>query len=325
MKTPARHVLAVCGMVTASLLVASSATAQSSTRASSRTFRNDTAFAVNQNGVIDITVTNGNLIVRGSDRSTAELRADSRNFNVRSSGVSVALSVGNDGDRRNDRGSDRRRGDDDDIELLVPRAVRLVIHCATGDVSVSDVTGDVEVHGRSGDIHTRALGGRAILETLTGDIRVTDGVGDLRVTTVSGDLTANGIRGAIDILSTSGSVVLLGDRIVRAQIEAVSGDISFDGAIGPNARVQLTTHSGDVSLRIPESSGGVLEVSSFSGSISGGAMTLMPSSGRNSRSRIGDGGTKQFEFGGGGNSRITVSTFSGDVTLRRAARRGSEE
>ena len=312
-------------------LVGISVHAQSSSRAGDTI---DTLFNVARNGVIDITLRSGTLVVRGSERSTAELRANGSDYRLRSSGVSVTLAVAESFNRFTGARSLSRRSDEPDIALLVPRGVRLVINGTSTDVHVSDVAGDVEVHLRSGDVRLEALGGRVIVETISGDVSVVGGVGDLRVTTVSGDLVARSVRGSADVHTTSGTVLLGVDRATQVQVDAVSGDIEFDGSLADDARLRFTTHSGDIVLRLPDSVGGQLDVSTFNGEISGGAMTLMPSfETGDGRRKTGDGrvrtaredrSTRRYEFGSGGSARITVSTYNGDVALRLGARRRIE-
>ncbi len=276
--------------------------------------RADTSFAIARSGVIDITLRSGRLLVRGSDRADAELRANGTNYELKSSGVGVTLTT------PDGRRSTSNRDREERLELIVPRGVRLVISARSANVDVRDVSGDVEIHAVSGDIVLHAIGGRAIVETLSGDLEITDGVGDLRATTMSGDVSAYGIRGTTEVHTTSGSVALGIPRANRVQVESVSGDIKFDGMPSDAANFQLTTHSGDVTLRMPDGAHGVLDVSTFSGEITtNSAMTL--TSGGAARSGRRERSGQHFEFGGGGATLISISTFNGDIRLEHGARR----
>ena len=321
MTRPSVWLVAAACAVTTSPLALSRLAAQST-----QTTAPDTTFQVARDAVIDITVRTGRLVVRGEDRGAAELRTNGARYELRSSKVGVTLGVREASDqRRGNRQGANRRSDDADIELIVPRAVRLVIHGTSSDVSVANVSGDVEVSIVSGDVETRALGGRAIIETMTGDVRMTEGVGDVRVTTASGDVSAAGVRGSIEVAATSGSVTLSGERLGRVEVELVSGDIDVTGALADDARLQLATHSGDVILRLPESAAGQLDVTTYSGSVRGGTMTMMPPVARSFNGEPRDSGARRYEFGGGGNARIIVSTFSGDLSILRGARPRRDE
>jgi hypothetical protein len=282
----------------------------------------DTSFAVSRNGVIDISMRSGRLVVRGSDRATAELRSNGNDYQVRSGGVGVVLAVNESTRGRNERSFSGRRSDRGDVTLDVPRGTKVIVHGMTVDVDVADVAGDVEVQVYTGDVTFRALSGRAIATTVAGDVDAMDMSGDLRLSTVSGDISVRASRGAVELNTTSGDADISIDRISRLQFNSVTGDLVLAGALADDARLQVTTHSGDVTMRLPAGAAGQLEVSTFSGEVSGGTMTLMP--GSLDGGRRGERGGSRYEFGGGGSARIAVSTFNGDITLIRGAGRGRE-
>lgn len=281
----------------------------------------DTSFAVAANSVIDIAVQSGSIVIKGTESAVADLRTNGHAYQLRSSGVSVSLAVTSGATSRG-RGTAGQRSVPD-IELSVPRGVRLVLRGTSGDVRVSDVYGDVEIQLLSGDIVASALGGRAILGAVSGNIRVT-GVGDLRVTTVGGDVVATQVRGAVEIGTTGGDIALSSAVLSRLKVNTVSGDVRVDGAMSNDGTMQITTHSGDVVLQLDDAAAGVLEVSTFRGSVQGSPLTLMPNINRSFTGRQADANVRRYEFGGGGSARITVTTFGGDIVLRRGAQRDNE-
>jgi DUF4097 and DUF4098 domain-containing protein YvlB len=99
-------------------------------------------------------------------------------------------------------------------------------------------------------------------------------------------------------------------KIVRAK--TTSGEVVYDGTIDAAGRYELTSHSGDVKLRVPRDASAQLTVSTWNGSIdSDFPITLKPGEHGISVSR-----SKRyvFEIGGGG-ARISAETFSGDITI----------
>ncbi|MBV9291370.1 MAG: DUF4097 family beta strand repeat protein [Frankiales bacterium] len=111
-------------------------------------------------------------------------------------------------------------------------AGRVSVRCVSGDVVLDEVTGAVEVESVSGDVEGRALDGRLSLKT------------------VSGGLTLVGATGR------------------RVQAHSVSGDMALD--LLPDAApvdVDVTTVSGDVTVRMPGDAGAQVEVSSTSGDL----------------------------------------------------------
>ena len=296
----------------------------------------DTSFSVPRNAVIDITVRTGRLVVRGTDRTTAELRSDDESYTLRVSAVGIAIGVNDDrgssrsrsrnGSQNNNQNRSRngsRYSDESRLELTVPRGVRLVIAAGSADVDVQDIVGDVEVHALSGDVTMRGIGGRSIVETMSGDLHLTEGGNDARVTTMSGNITLRGVKGDAEVHTTSGNVIMSMVSAVHIKAESVSGDISFDGEVTDNAQLQLQTHAGDVTVRIPESARGVVDVSTFSGEFSSNRpLTTTGSDSPNRARRTRD--AQRYEFGRGGNVRVSISTFNGDIRFDRGARRSPD-
>ncbi len=277
----------------------------------------DSSFAVARNAVVDITVRTGRLVVRGSSATTGAIRGRSGDYQLRTTGVGVTLEASEHMRSSSSSRSGSRRSDAT-LELDLPRNVRLVVSTASADVDVSGIDGDVEIRTTSGDIGLDDIGGRLTLETLSGDIRLSGRSGPARVTTMSGDITLRGVRDDVNVHTTSGDVMLGMDRAARVDVESISGSITFDGSTTDDARLQLTTHSGDVTLRLPESARGSIDVSTFNGDMTAsGSVTLMPSSLTSSRS---DRAVRRYEIGGGGSTRFTISTFNGDIRVVRGNR-----
>ncbi len=277
----------------------------------------DSSFAVASNAVVDITVRTGRLVVHGGSAATGAIRGRRDGYQLRTTGVGVTLEASeNSWSNRSSRTASRRT--DATLELDLPRNVRLVISTASADVDVSGIDGDVEIRTTSGDIGLDDIGGRLTLETLSGNIRLGGRSGPARVTTMSGDITLRGVRDDVNVHTTSGDVVLGMDRAARVDVESISGDITFDGNTTDDARLQFTTHSGDVTLRLPESARGSIELSTFNGDMTAsGSLTLMPTSLTSSRS---DRAARRYAIGGGGSTRFTISTFNGDVRVVRGNR-----
>jgi DUF4097 and DUF4098 domain-containing protein YvlB len=127
---------------------------------------------------------------------------------------------------------------------------------------------------------------------------------------VKGDVEATSVSGDIDLRNVIA-------RYVRAK--STSGDVTYDGIVDATGRYEMGSHSGSVYLTVPQNTGALLTVSTYTGTIdSDFPITLMP----------GDHGlstTKRFTFSiGKGDARISAESFSGDITLRSKGRRPTE-
>lgn len=156
----------------------------------------------------------------------------------------------------------RNRGgrDDDwddvsiDMQVRLPRGMRVSAGSVSGDVSVTGAEGDVRVSSVSGDVEAlrlRATGVRAT--SVSGDVRVSidalTGDGGLHFTSVSGDVVADlpkNLNADVSMRTVSGSLdtefpLTLNGRMRRSTMEA---------RIGQGGReLNVTTVSGDVTLR----------------------------------------------------------------------------
>ncbi len=285
----------------------------------------DTTVRLSTAAVVDVTVRTGRLVVRGVDGSNGTVRTTSTDYQLRSAGVALVVAP-RDGDRRDGERRDTNRDDrrSREVELELPRGVRLVISTLSADVEVYDITGNVEVRSTSGSLQFSGLGGRLIAETISGDVQTSGNTSLARITTVSGDMRVREARGEVELHTTSGDASVSGERITRFSAESMSGDVQFDGLFDSGARVQVSTHSGEVTVRVPDGVRGQLGLSTVTGELTAaGPLTLMP--GEAGNSRRGRNG-RRFEFGpGAGGSGVAglqmdITTFSGDVRLVRAPR-----
>jgi DUF4097 and DUF4098 domain-containing protein YvlB len=159
----------------------------------------------------------------------------------------------------------------------------------------------VDLGSLSGDITARGLSGNIDISAVSGDITVSDVKGDIEVTSVSADIDLRNIVA----------------RYVRAK--TTSGDVTYDGTIDSTGRYELGSHSGSVYLVIPQTTGALLTVSTYTGSIeSDFPITLKPG-------EHGIGTSKRFTFEiGKGDARISADSFSGDITIRTKGRRPTD-
>jgi DUF4097 and DUF4098 domain-containing protein YvlB len=282
------------------------------TRATSRSdysSRLDTTFAFDKSGSVTVNASSGDIVVTGWARDQIHVRAagDDNNIRLDANSSRMTLEVG---------GS--HRGGDTRFEVSVPFGVRVYATAQSGDVSVRGTRGQVEVHSQSGDIQVDDVTGRLDVNTVSGGLTASNVSGDVEINTISGDTRLTDVRGNVSAATVSGDIDMGGvsAKIVRAK--TTSGNVTYEGLIDPTGRYELTTHSGDVRMRIPRESSAQLTVSTWSGGINSDfPITLKPG-----EHGIGLSSTKRFTFQiGGGASRITAETFSGDITISSNGRR----
>jgi DUF4097 and DUF4098 domain-containing protein YvlB len=267
----------------------------------------DTTFAFSRTGIVDLTQISGDVVVTAWDRGEARIRAYAERGRIRSNLSSSRLTL--------EIESVRGRVGDSKFEVSVPVGVRVIARSTSGDVTVKGTRGAVDARSTSGDVTVTDATDRIVLESVSGDVHASQLTGDVRSESVSGTVEIRDATGDVRAETTSGDVTLLGVSSRSVFATTVSGEVEYDGTIDANGRYEFHSHSGDIRLEIPESSGAQFTVETFSGSLdSEFRLTLQP--GQRSTGR-----PRRFEFTlGTGSARVTAETFSGDVTLARRAR-----
>ncbi len=273
--------------------------------------RIDTTFRVERGALVDLQLNAGTIVVTAATGSDIRVRASSENGRVRlraSPTLATLRAI-----------SGRGRGGDVEYEIAVPAGVRVLASVGRGDITVRGVRGDVEARTTVGDIELADIQGMVTIETVAGDVEAVRLRGGVRITTMNGDVDLTGVEGDIVIESTSGDMTLsdIRSKVVRA--EGVSGDIDFQGALQSDGRYEFTSHSGSVTMMLPPPTGALLTLATYNGSIeSQFPITREPTQANLAEKRM------QFRLGNG-SARITVETFSGDITITRGTRRDRQE
>ena len=268
--------------------------------------RIDSTFAFDRRGTVVLSVGSGEIIVTGWNRDQIRVRARSERSVIRMDATSTRVSLD----------LSRQRGGDTRFEVTVPVGVRVSARATSGDISITGTKGGVDANTQSGDLVVEDVAEMVDLRSMSGDILVRNVVGNVEINTLNGELTLIDVRGDVDATSVSGDLELRNVIAKYVRARSTSGDIAYDGAVDAAGRYELGSHSGSVYLTIPENTGALLTIATYSGSIeSDFQITLKPG-------EHGIGASKRFTFEiGKGDSRISAESFSGDITIRSKPRR----
>jgi Putative adhesin len=157
------------------------------------------------------------------------------------------------------------------------------------------------------------LSARASVKSVSGGITLDGVTGDVDANTVSGALEAQGVNGRLNFRSVSGDLTLAEGWLERLDAHAVSGDVTADVDLDPLGGLQVTTVSGEVTLRLPAQSDTKVHLHSISGDVRSEFEGLRRSSAPASHSVSGNLGA--------GSGLVSVTTMSGRVVLLRRAER----
>jgi DUF4097 and DUF4098 domain-containing protein YvlB len=159
------------------------------------------------------------------------------------------------------------------------------------------------------------LSAKASVKSVSGEITLDGVTGDVDANTVSGALEAQGVNGKLNFRSVSGDLTLAEGWLERLDAHAVSGDVTADVDLDPLGGLQVSTVSGEVTLRLPAEADTKVHLHSISGDVRSEFEGLKRSSAPASHSVSGSLGA--------GSGLVSVTTMSGRVVLLRRAERGA--
>jgi DUF4097 and DUF4098 domain-containing protein YvlB len=216
-----------------------------------------------------------------------------------------------------------RRGGSDHVSvnftIAVPPDASVDLHSISGNIQVADVKGGMRAESVSGNVTAVSVSHLDHLKSVSGDVKITDGSadGDVSTGSVSGNVTIRNLKNVqgLELSTVSGDITLEGLACQRASIRTVSGEISYSGALSSNGRYEISSHSGDIVLRLAGDTGFEFDGTSFSGDIeSDFPITIHGTAEGNRR------GPRRHEIHGtfgNASALLTVRSFSGDILIRR--------
>lgn len=202
------------------------------------------------------------------------------------------------------------------LELRVPSRARVWAKSGSADIEVSGVTGGLDLNIVGGSVTVSSTPRELNIESMDGNVRVVAGATWLRVKTATGDVEVRGGSEDAGLSTVSGTIRVMGGKYERGKFETVTGDIIYDGAVGYRGAVDLTTHSGRVELHLPPNPPIELDAGTVTGTIENTVTAAQPVVGREGR------GMELGFSSGGGNTRMVVRSFKGNIVLRPASSAG---
>jgi DUF4097 and DUF4098 domain-containing protein YvlB len=176
----------------------------------------------------------------------------------------------------------------------------------TGPVSVTADADRVEAVSMSGPVTVAGtVRDHVEASSVSGGVRVTAAAGSVEANSVSGSVEIASMRGRAEVHSVSGGIRVTG-RALSGSFQTVSGSVVLAGDLDRGSDLELTSHSGDVTLQLAPGASADVEAGTFTGDIVvdvPGARVERESR-RSARIRLGS-----------GDATVKVTTFSGDVKL----------
>jgi Toastrack DUF4097 len=263
-------------------------------------FDTDTTFAVREGDRLRVKNQGGDIQVRAWGRNAVRVQAEhSRRTDIEVSVSGAVVEIRSHG----------RMGipTTADYQLTVPTWMALDLGGLYAQVTVDGTRAPIKVETIEGDITVRGGAESVSLSTINGRIDVSGARGRIDLHTASDDVVGRDLQGDIRVEAISGNVYLRDVDATQLDVQSVSGDLLFTGRIADRGSYSFLTHSGDVTIGIPERTSATLSLATASGDFRFGfPVETERSSRRRQTVRMGSGGAS-----------IELETFSGDIRVVR--------
>jgi DUF4097 and DUF4098 domain-containing protein YvlB len=293
---------------------------------------------VDADAIIDIELVNGNVTVKGWSQNrfhiAGELSDAAEGYELREVGGGIRFEE--DIDRRSFNncwafGNRCDEGDWADLDIELPHGSVLRFAGTNVEVTVEELNGSTDIEVVNGDVYATNLSGTVKLETVNGDIDADGLSGRVSLETVNGSiddrnsrgprLSLNTTNGDIDSTTTSesvsaetvnGDIELTAGPLDELDISTVGGTLEAEVTLKEQGEININSVNGRIELTVPTSTSARFNVSTAArGRINNDLTDDEPES----RNRYVN--SKELDFTlNGGSGDVSISTVSGNVTLR---------
>jgi DUF4097 and DUF4098 domain-containing protein YvlB len=262
----------------------------------------DTTVTVRQGQRLDFGNFSGSIVIKTWRQNSVRVRAShSRMARIEVSTEGPTVSIDSRG---------RHGPTSVDYDIVVPVWMPIAVQGSpSSDVTIEGTEAEVSVETVEGAVHVVGGTGNITLHSVDGDVSLEGAKGHIELNSVDGGIEIRNCSGDVQAETVDGNVTMLGIESADVDANTVDGTIEYDGSIKDGGRYRLTTHSGDVTVSIPEKASATVTVSTFSGSIDASfPLTLMGTTPNRHR----------FSFTlGSGSARVELESFDGTIRLRR--------
>ncbi|TMQ71488.1 MAG: hypothetical protein E6K81_09960 [Candidatus Eisenbacteria bacterium] len=206
-----------------------------------------------------------------------------------------------------------------EYQLTVPKWMSLDLSGVNTDISVENSEGEIAAETVQGEV--LITGGAKIVKanSVEGEVRVARASGKIEANSVNAGVRLSECSGQILASSINGEVRMTDIASDDVEASTINGVVSYEGQIKDGGSYRFSTHSGDVSVAVPERANASVAVATYNGEFSSSFPVTL------NQTRKG----KRFDFTlGSGSARIELESFEGEIRLRHPGdpdtRRGNE-
>src|SRR2546422_882494 len=168
-----------------------------------------------------------------------------------------------------------------------------------GAVKAQTLEGNITVRGPAESVALTTVNGKIVVDGARGRMDLHSVSDDIEVSNAQGDVVAETVSGGIELRGVDGKSI---------DAQSVSGDLLFVGRILDGGNYSFLSHSGEITLGIPEGTNATISLASAMGDFSSSFPLNAEPSPRKRR--------QTFRLGSG-TATVESETFNGEINLVR--------
>lgn len=201
---------------------------------------------------------------------------------------------------------------DTNLEVSVPAGSEVRVEGVNTEVTIDKVTGTLQLSTVNGSINVTGSPEEIESETVNGSITIdASSTGSVKAETVNGKIDITGAHKEVSAETVNGDITVAGDELDSGDFSTVSGSIEYSGSLAKRGDFDFESHSGSVTLNLPKDVSAEFDIETFSGKI-------VNDFGKEAErtSKYAPGYELNFTTGSG-SARVSASSFSGRVEIRK--------
>ena len=197
------------------------------------------------------------------------------------------------------------------LEVSVPAGSDVRIEGVNLEIAIAGVAGELDLQSVNGSVVANGKPEEIEISTVNGTITLNAAAGKTHLDAVNGAIEVTGGSGELQASCVNGRIEIREGNFDEVTCSTVSGDVVWSASLNDRGSLGLETHSGSVLVELPRGIDADFDVSTFSGHI---VNELGPEAKRTSE--YAPGYELHFTLGSG-SAEIDISSFSGDITVRK--------
>jgi len=202
-------------------------------------------------------------------------------------------------------------GDASVLKIFMPQHTQLFFKGIDTSFTITKLNNHIEGKTINGDLMVKESNGKIKLSIVSGDVKVADSSGLAKIESVSGMVDFSGDFEQVFIKSMSGDITtdISGTNILT--IKNISGDTKISGQVKSQAKLKLSSVSGDILYKVTDDLNAECEVvSQFGGEINNQLTDDLPVDGNLHK--------KTLSFiSGDGSGKLNMNTVTGSVFIEK--------